>query len=140
MLTILERTQDAYGHLPVAALKHISHGTGAWYAEIYGTASSYEHLHLDPPSGHVFAVCRCPACQFRGGGRVLVALEAALSTTLGQSSPEGAVRLEAVDCHGAGRDRAWVTLDGERVADASPAAVAASAAALRAAHAQAGQA
>ncbi|MET1232615.1 MAG: NAD(P)H-dependent oxidoreductase subunit E [Candidatus Limnocylindrales bacterium] len=140
MLTILERTQDAYGHLPVAALKHISHGTGAWYAEIYGTASSYEHLHLDPPSGHVFAVCRCPACQFRGGGRVQAALEAALSTTLGQSSPEGAVRLEAVDCHGAGGDRAWVTLDGERVSDASATAVAASAAALRAAHAQAGQA
>ena len=36
--------------------------------------------------------------------------------------------------------RLILTLDGERVADASPAAVAASAAALRAAHAQAGQA
>ena len=140
MLTILERTQEAYGHLPVAALKHISHGTGAWYAEIYGTASSYDHLRLDPPSGHVFAVCRCPACQFRGGGRLLAALEAALSTTLGQSSPEGAVRLEAADCHGAAGQAAWLTLDGERVPDPSVAAVAASAAALRAAHAQVGQA
>ena len=140
MLTILERTQDAYGHLPVAALKHISFGTGAWYSEIYGTASSYDHFRLDPPSGHVFAVCRCPACQFRGAGRTLAALEAALSTTLGQSSPEGAVRLEATDCHGAGGDRAFVVLDGERVADPSARAVAATATALRAAHAHAGQA
>jgi NADH-quinone oxidoreductase subunit E len=140
MLTILERTQEAYGHLPVAALKHISHGTGAWYSEIYGTASSYGHLRLDPPSGHIFAVCRCPSCQFRGAGRVLAALEQALSTTLGQSSPEGAVRLEAADCHGAGGDRAWVTLDGERVPDASVKAMATSATALRAAHARAGQA
>ena len=140
MLTILERTQEAYGHLPVAALKHISHGTGAWYAEIYGTASSYGHLRLEPPSGHVFAVCRCPACQFRGAGRILTALEAALSTTLGQSSPEGAVRLEPADCHGTAGDRAWVTLDGERVPDASAPSVAATAATLRAAHAQAGQA
>ena len=69
MLTILERTQDAYGHLPVAALKHISFGTGALVLpKDYGTASSYDHLRLDPPSGHVFAVCRCPACQFRGAG------------------------------------------------------------------------
>jgi NADH:ubiquinone oxidoreductase subunit E len=140
MLTILERTQEALGHLPVAALQHISHGTGAWYAEIYGTASSYAHLHLDPPSGHVFAVCRCPACQFRGSGRVIAALEAALATTFGQSSPEGAVRLEAADCHGAGGAQAWISLDGERVPDPSVEAVAASATALRAAHARVGQA
>ena len=28
---ILEGAQDAYGHLPVAALQHIAHQTGAWY-------------------------------------------------------------------------------------------------------------
>jgi formate dehydrogenase subunit gamma len=140
MLTILTRTQEAYGHLPVAALKHISHATGAWYAEIYGTASSYDHFRLDPPSGHVFGVCRCPACQFRGSGRIVAALEDALATTLGQSSPEGAVRLEAIDCHGEAGTQPLVLLDGERVADASPAAVVASATALRAAHAEAGHA
>ncbi len=51
MLRILEGVQEAYGHLPVAALKHISQGTGAWYAMIYGTASYYRHLRLEPPAG-----------------------------------------------------------------------------------------
>ena len=50
MLQILEATQAAYGHLPVAALKLISHRTGAWYAMIYGTASYYRHLRFEPPS------------------------------------------------------------------------------------------
>lgn len=49
MLDILEEVQDAYGHLPVAALKLISQATGAWYAMIYGTASYYRHLRFDPP-------------------------------------------------------------------------------------------
>ena len=49
MLGILEATQAAYGHLPVAALKRISHRTGAWYAMIYGTASYYRHLRFDRP-------------------------------------------------------------------------------------------
>ena len=48
MLTILEATQAAYGYLPVAALKRISHATGAWYAMIYGTASYYAHLRFEP--------------------------------------------------------------------------------------------
>ena len=50
MLQILEETQAEYGFLPVAALKHISRVTGAWYAMIYGTASFYAHLRLEPPA------------------------------------------------------------------------------------------
>jgi ferredoxin len=50
MLAILEATQAEFGYLPVAALKRISHATGAWYAMIYGTATYYRHLRLEPPS------------------------------------------------------------------------------------------
>ena len=49
MLEILEATQAAYGHLPVAALKRISQRTGAWYAMIYGTATYYRHLRSSRP-------------------------------------------------------------------------------------------
>jgi ferredoxin len=49
MLQILEATQAALGHLPVAALKRISERTGAWYAMLYGTASYYGHLRFEPP-------------------------------------------------------------------------------------------
>jgi ferredoxin len=48
LLPILEATQAEYGYLPVAALKHISNKTGAWYAMIYGTASYYAHLRFEP--------------------------------------------------------------------------------------------
>jgi ferredoxin len=49
LLPMLEATQEAYGYLPIAALKRISHVTGAWYAMIYGTASYYQHLRFEPP-------------------------------------------------------------------------------------------
>ena len=55
MLDILEATQAAYGYLPVAALKRISHKTGAWYAMIYGTASFFAHLRFEPPTATVQA-------------------------------------------------------------------------------------
>ena len=50
MLQIFEATQAAYGHLSVAALKHISQKTGAWYAQLYGTATYYSHLRFVPAS------------------------------------------------------------------------------------------
>jgi hypothetical protein len=49
MLDILAAVQEAYDHLPVAALKRISFRTGAWYAMIYGTASYYRNLAFEPP-------------------------------------------------------------------------------------------
>ncbi len=50
LLPMLEEIQAAYGYLPVAALKQLSRGTGAWYATVYGAATSYRHLRLEPPA------------------------------------------------------------------------------------------
>ncbi|MEI7742564.1 MAG: NAD(P)H-dependent oxidoreductase subunit E [Chloroflexota bacterium] len=72
MLAILEETQAAYGYLPVAALKHISRTTGAWYAQIYGTASYYRHLRFEPPA----------AAGVPEAGQAQIAAEAAFTTRL----------------------------------------------------------
>jgi len=61
MLEILEATQEAYGHLPVGALKLISQKTGAWYAMIYGTASYYRHLRFEPPAAESLAAATAEA-------------------------------------------------------------------------------
>jgi NADH-quinone oxidoreductase subunit E len=112
MLRILERTDETYGHLPVAALQHIAARTGAWYSELYGIATSYEHLRLEPPSSHEVGICRCGACAIRGAGRLQAAAEATLGTTMGGASADGAVRLAPADCHGGSPGRAFVTIDG----------------------------
>jgi ferredoxin len=76
MLEILERVQRAYGYLPVAAIKHISFRTGAWYAFIYGTATYYAHLRFEPPTDktQVAAV----TAQRPGDGAYVADLDAAL--------------------------------------------------------------
>ncbi len=84
MLEILEATQAAYGYLPVAALKQISHMTGAWYAMIYGTASYYAHLRFEPATATVQAAAvdgyRPSEASYRA------ALEAALGGAAGHAA------------------------------------------------------
>jgi NADH-quinone oxidoreductase subunit E len=109
---IMEETQDVYGHLPIAALQHIAHQTGAWYSELYGIATSYPHLRFETPGSHVVAVCRCTQCTLVGGGRVLAAFREHLGTDVGGVSPDGAVRLEATDCRGESAGVPRVTVDG----------------------------
>ena len=83
MLPMLEATQAAYGYLPVAALKHISQKTGAWYAMIYGTASFYSHLRFEPAE----AVLQAAAVDAHRPSEMsyLTALDAALGRDAGQS-------------------------------------------------------
>jgi NADH:ubiquinone oxidoreductase subunit E len=111
MLSILEAVQAEFGHLPVAALKRISHRTGAWYAMVYGTASYYRHLRFERTVEEV-AVCRCTACLMAGGGRVAEAIAAGLGTQLGRPTPDGRIRFTWCPTHVPGAAAPLVTLDG----------------------------
>lgn len=113
LLAILEQTQAEYGHLPVAALQHISHATGAWYSEIYGIATSYPHLVFEPGRTAEIGLCRCPTCTLLGGGRIRDALVAALATDVGGVTPDGSVRFVSAECGGESRDEPLLTLDGQ---------------------------
>ena len=114
LLAMLEATQAEYGHLPVAALQHISHSTGAWYSEIYGIATSYPNLVFEPGRVAQIGLCRCANCTLAGGGRIRDALVAALGTDIGGVTADGSVRFVAADCGGESRDEALLTLDGQR--------------------------
>jgi NADH:ubiquinone oxidoreductase subunit E len=113
LLAILEATQAEYGHLPVAALQHISHSTGAWYSEIYGIATSYPNLVFEPGRVAEIGLCRCATCTLLGAGRVRDALVAALATDFGGVTPDGTVRFVAADCGGASRAEPLLTIDGQ---------------------------
>jgi ferredoxin len=88
MLQILEATQAAYGHLPVAALKLISQRTGAWYAMIYGTASYYRHLRFEPPAATPLAAATADARATRETS-YLAGLDATLSGSSGAAIARG---------------------------------------------------
>jgi NADH:ubiquinone oxidoreductase subunit E len=129
---ILEGAQGAYGHLPVAALQHIAHQTGAWYSELYGIATSYPHLRFEPPTGHVVRICRCATCAALGSGRIVAAFREHLGTDTGGVSPDGAVRLEQTDCRGTSVGVPRVEVDGEVLPRVSASDAVTIAAALRA--------
>jgi NADH-quinone oxidoreductase subunit E len=139
MLRIMERTQEVYGNLPVAALQHISHATGAWYSELYGVATSYPHLRFEPESAHTVSICRCPTCHLQGGGRVLAAFEEALSARIGGVSPDGRVRLDGADCGGTSSGGPMVLVDGQPQTGVTPDRATEIAAHLRTGHQPAGR-
>jgi NADH:ubiquinone oxidoreductase subunit E len=112
LLPLLEDVQAAYGYLPVAAIKHISHVTGAAYALVYGTASYYSHLTFEKRGGRVIAVCRCTGCLLAGSGRIANAIGDSLGVRLGGPAA-GGLSLEQLPAHIPGAASPLVTVDGK---------------------------
>ena len=48
LITILQKTQDAYGYLPMDVIDYISEKTGIRAAKIYGVATFYSQFRLKP--------------------------------------------------------------------------------------------
>ncbi len=109
LLPILEEVQAAYGYLPVAALKHISHRTGTWYAYIYGTASYYDHLSFQPTNRRI-AVCLCTSCVLAGASRIAAEIGSELGLEL-EGAPVAGLALERLPTHLPGAASPLVLLD-----------------------------
>ncbi len=100
LLPLLHALQAAFGHIPEEAIPRVALALNRTRAEIHGVVSFYHDFHPHPVGEHVVAVCRAEACQARGGRAVETAVENALGLTMGETTPDGGVTLEAVYCLG----------------------------------------
>lgn len=100
LLPMLHAIQDEFGHVPQQAVPIIAKGLNLSRAEVHGVITFYHHFRQHPPGRNVVQVCRAEACQAVGA----VALEAHAKKCLGidfhETTPDGAVTLEAVYCLG----------------------------------------
>ena len=89
LLPILHDVQEAWGHIPNAAVPVIAGSLNLSRAEVHGTISFYHDFRRVPLERTVLKLCRAEACQARGADRVAAALESV-----------GAVAVEPVYCLG----------------------------------------
>lgn len=100
LLPILHAVQDAFGHVPMAALPVIADRLNLSRAEVHGVVSFYHDFRSQPHGRHVLKLCRAEACQSMGGDLVADRARALLGIDWHQTTPDGAVTLEPVFCLG----------------------------------------
>ncbi len=101
LIMVLQDVNSAFNYLPEPALLRISERLGLPYAEVYGTASFYKALSLEPRGDHVIQVCLGTACHVRGAQRILEEFERILSVKSGMTTEDRKFTLETVNCVGA---------------------------------------
>lgn len=100
LLPILHEVQATFGHIPSEALPMIAEALNISNAEIHGVVTFYHDFRHEPAGRHVLKLCRAEACQSMGSDLTAKRLQALLGTQIGETSPDGAVTIEAVYCLG----------------------------------------
>ena len=100
LLPIFHALQEAYGHVPQAALSRIAEALNLTRAEVHGVMSFYHDFRSAPAGRHVLKICRAEACQSMGGAALADRLLAKLGLDWHGTTPDGKVTVEPVYCLG----------------------------------------
>jgi NADH-quinone oxidoreductase E subunit len=100
VLPALRLAQERDGWLSRAALEEVADALEVTPAFCYSIATFYDMLHLEPVGRRTIDVCTNLPCALSGAQHVLEAFESELGIRAGETTPDGAVTLRAVECLG----------------------------------------
>ena len=100
LITILQKTQDIYGYLPVDVIYHIAERTGSTPARVLGVATFYAQFRLQPIGKYLIMLCQGTACHVNGSERIEAAIKQELGIEDGETTADGLFTLKNVACLG----------------------------------------
>ena len=100
LITILQKTQDIYGYVPIDAVYHISERTGLTPAKILGVATFYSQFRFTAVGKHLIMVCKGTACYVNGAERIIDAIQEELGIGNNETTADGLFSLSIVSCLG----------------------------------------
>ena len=114
-LVILHALQRTFGYVPEPAIPMVADALNLSRAEVHGVFTFYHDFRHQPAGRHVLKLCRAEACQAAGGDVLAARAEARLGVTLGNTTADDRVTLEAIYCLGLCATAPSAMLDGRVV-------------------------
>ena len=115
MLPVLHALQEHFGYIDEQAVPLVAQALNLSRAEVHGVVSFYHDFRRHPPGRHVLKLCRAEACQSMGCEGLVAHLAGEHGLSVGETSPDGRVTLEAVYCLGNCALAPAAMVDGEPV-------------------------
>ena len=101
LITILQKTQEIYGYLPIEVQRLIAEELNVPLEKVFGVATFYAQFTMSPKGKYRISVCLGTACYVKGSGIVMEKLEEALGIESGEITQDGKFSLDDCRCVGA---------------------------------------
>jgi NADH-quinone oxidoreductase subunit E len=100
LITILQKTQDIYGYIPVDAVNYIAERIKVKPAKIYGVVTFYAQFRMEPIGKNLIMLCKGTACHVNGADIIEEAISEHLNIADGETTADGVFTLNNVACLG----------------------------------------
>ena len=100
LISILQKTQEIYGYVPIDAVYHISERTGLTPAKIMGVATFYAQFRFQAVGKYLIMICKGTACYVNGANAVAAAVMEELGIGDNETTADGLFSLSLVSCLG----------------------------------------
>jgi NADH:ubiquinone oxidoreductase subunit E len=101
LVEVLHDLQHERGYLPEDELRSVSDRMGVPLIEVCRVATFYKAFTLQPRGTHVLTLCTGTACHVRGSPKLLDEVQGLFGITPGETTADGNLTLETVNCLGA---------------------------------------
>lgn len=98
LLPVLHLAQDAFGHVSLEVEEYVAGLFDLAPAHVHEVVTFYTMFFQRPRGRHVVAVCHNLSCHMAGAQRVLAHVKERLGIDVGETTPDGRVTLQAVEC------------------------------------------
>ena len=100
LISILQKTQEVYGYVPIDAVYHIAERTGLTPAKIMGVATFYAQSRFTAVGKYLIMICKGTACYVNGADRIADAVMEELGIGDNETTADGLFSLSLVSCLG----------------------------------------
>ena len=100
LITILQKTQEIYGYIPIDAVYHIADKTGSTPAKVLGVATFYSQFRFQAVGKYLIMLCKGTACYVNGADRIADAVKEELGIGDNETTADGLFSLSLVTCLG----------------------------------------
>ncbi len=100
LLMIMQDISDMYNYVPPEVIPILIERLRVKESLIYGVATFYKTISLEPRGKYIVNVCTGTACHVRGADKIMDALKEKLKIKEGQTTEDNLFTLEAVRCVG----------------------------------------
>lgn len=100
LLRLLRDTQNKFGCLSENLLVGISDSMGVTLSDVYGVATFYSFLSVQPQGRHIIRICKSLPCFIRKSQQIVSAVEDATGARLGTPSADARFSIQLTNCIG----------------------------------------
>jgi len=98
LLPVLHMAQDTFGHISLEAEVYVAGLFDLSPAHVHEVVTFYTLYFRAPKGRHVVAVCHNLSCHLAGAPDILAHLKRRLGIEVGETTDDGRVTLQAVEC------------------------------------------